>query len=726
MPRWPATPPTTGSWSRPPRSAASGCTRRSSTTRSYGPAAPSRRRCGCSPGARAAILRTVLAGAGVHDLPPGWGAPSHASVGRGGPGRAAGWRCDALIALFDAPLLADAGLVEARVVRKALRAAAEGEPLPLDGLADLVSTGALAAPPAGPPRHLLDGHGGPRSARCRRGSLRRDGRWERGPARLSVRVAAPAVRGAVAARPGCGRARRSRPCRCTPVAGAAAVRHGTDVPALPLACVSSPSGLWRRGGSSAGSQPCGPLPAARSPAPAGRCGQPGTAGYARGPEFAGPAPGSSALGGTRGVHGDPGRRAGDNGPRAVQNPGRHPGGGRPGHRRTPRRRPPARPAHRPRPAARPHRAPRRPSSTRSGAATPPHDAPAALQALVGRLRRTVGKDAVASAPGGYRLAADRGRRRPVPSSSASYGRAPAPWPRATPDRRPHASPTALALWRGPALADLPDRTAATRPEALRLEAPAPRIEADLRLGRAQRRRTGADGADRGAPVRRAAARPAHPRPARRRPRRRRPRRVRDGPPRARGRPRRRPRARTAAPARRLLTRRSRPAPDPHRRRRTTPTRVPARPPCRAHRQPPSPPDLLRRPGARPRRHPLRPAPGPARHAHRAGRLRQDPARRGGRRRRSRRRWLVELAPLDRPGGRPRRRAQRPRPARDRAHDRRAGGPAGRPGRPARRALRPAQPAPDPRQLRARHRRGRRPRRDAPHPLPRAHDPRHQP
>ncbi|MFE4062283.1 hypothetical protein ACFXP3_39390, partial [Streptomyces sp. NPDC059096] len=30
--------------------------------------------------------------------------------------------------------------VEARVVRKALRAAAEGEPVPLDGIADLVST----------------------------------------------------------------------------------------------------------------------------------------------------------------------------------------------------------------------------------------------------------------------------------------------------------------------------------------------------------------------------------------------------------------------------------------------------------------------------------------------------------------------------------------------------------------------------------------------------------
>ncbi|MFE2487931.1 asparagine synthase-related protein [Streptomyces mirabilis] len=90
------------------------------------------------PGARAAIFRTVLEGAGVADLPPGWGAPSHASsaaAARTGLRVAA----DSLIALFDTPLLAQAGLVEARVVRKALRAAAAGEPLPLDGLADLVS-----------------------------------------------------------------------------------------------------------------------------------------------------------------------------------------------------------------------------------------------------------------------------------------------------------------------------------------------------------------------------------------------------------------------------------------------------------------------------------------------------------------------------------------------------------------------------------------------------------
>jgi asparagine synthase len=91
------------------------------------------------PGARAEILRKVLAGAGIHDLPPGWGATTHASSTAAAR---TGLRASLphLIALFDVPLLADAGLVEARVIRKALRAASEGEPVPLDGLADLIST----------------------------------------------------------------------------------------------------------------------------------------------------------------------------------------------------------------------------------------------------------------------------------------------------------------------------------------------------------------------------------------------------------------------------------------------------------------------------------------------------------------------------------------------------------------------------------------------------------
>ncbi|MEU3091524.1 asparagine synthase-related protein [Streptomyces massasporeus] len=90
------------------------------------------------PGARAAILRTVLEGAGVRELPPGWGAPTQATEAAA---ERTGLRvaADSLVSLFDTPLLAEAGLVEARVVRKALRSAAAGEPLPLDGLADLVS-----------------------------------------------------------------------------------------------------------------------------------------------------------------------------------------------------------------------------------------------------------------------------------------------------------------------------------------------------------------------------------------------------------------------------------------------------------------------------------------------------------------------------------------------------------------------------------------------------------
>ncbi|MFJ3715786.1 asparagine synthase-related protein [Streptomyces sp. NPDC090057] len=90
------------------------------------------------PGARASVLRRVLEGAGVTDLPPGWGAPSQASSAAA---TRAGLRlaADDLMDLFATPLLADAGLVEARVIRKAVRAAAMGEPLPLDGLADLTA-----------------------------------------------------------------------------------------------------------------------------------------------------------------------------------------------------------------------------------------------------------------------------------------------------------------------------------------------------------------------------------------------------------------------------------------------------------------------------------------------------------------------------------------------------------------------------------------------------------
>ncbi|OIJ95579.1 BTAD domain-containing putative transcriptional regulator [Streptomyces monashensis] len=114
---------------------------------------------------------------------------------------------------------------------------------------------------------------------------------------------------------------------------------------------------------------------------------------------------------------------------------------------------------------------------------PPQDAPAALQALVGRLRRALGRHAVVSTPGGYRLEATEDDvdlhvfARLTRAGTRALG--------AGDPATAHRTLTeALALWHGPALADLPDRTAATRPEALRLEATRARAAAALDLGRA--------------------------------------------------------------------------------------------------------------------------------------------------------------------------------------------------------------------------------------------------
>ncbi|MGW3425759.1 BTAD domain-containing putative transcriptional regulator [Streptomyces phaeochromogenes] len=115
--------------------------------------------------------------------------------------------------------------------------------------------------------------------------------------------------------------------------------------------------------------------------------------------------------------------------------------------------------------------------------SPSHAAPAALQALVARLRRALGKDAITSEPGGYRLTATPEDvdlfvfERLVREGRAQLDEAPETAARTLRE--------ALALWRGPALADLPDRTtAATRPESLRQEATRARVEADLRTGHA--------------------------------------------------------------------------------------------------------------------------------------------------------------------------------------------------------------------------------------------------
>ncbi|MFI2734134.1 ATP-binding protein [Streptomyces sp. NPDC018711] len=112
---------------------------------------------------------------------------------------------------------------------------------------------------------------------------------------------------------------------------------------------------------------------------------------------------------------------------------------------------------------------------------PPQDAPAALQALVGRLRRILGREAVASTPGpGYRLAADPEDidlyvfQRRVRDAAARLDAG-------DPDTAAALLREALGLFRGPALADLPD-PAGVRPEAQRLAALRQRVEADLRRG----------------------------------------------------------------------------------------------------------------------------------------------------------------------------------------------------------------------------------------------------
>ncbi|MFF5482361.1 BTAD domain-containing putative transcriptional regulator [Streptomyces sp. NPDC012935] len=116
---------------------------------------------------------------------------------------------------------------------------------------------------------------------------------------------------------------------------------------------------------------------------------------------------------------------------------------------------------------------------------PPADAPGALQALVGRLRRALGADAIASTEGGYRLTT-----LPDDIDLHRFERLVGEGTRALADGDPGKAAgvldDAIALWRGPALADLPDRTAeAARQEARRLDALRARHTAALALGHAE-------------------------------------------------------------------------------------------------------------------------------------------------------------------------------------------------------------------------------------------------
>ncbi|MGZ3115177.1 BTAD domain-containing putative transcriptional regulator [Streptomyces sp. H62] len=116
---------------------------------------------------------------------------------------------------------------------------------------------------------------------------------------------------------------------------------------------------------------------------------------------------------------------------------------------------------------------------------PPADAPGALQALVGRLRRTLGAEAVVSADGGYRLTAA-----PEDIDLHRFDRLAAEGTRALADGDPGKAAAvlddALGLWRGPALADLPDRTAeAARWNTRHLDVLRARHTAALDLGQAE-------------------------------------------------------------------------------------------------------------------------------------------------------------------------------------------------------------------------------------------------
>ncbi|ADI12066.1 putative multi-domain regulator [Streptomyces bingchenggensis BCW-1] len=126
---------------------------------------------------------------------------------------------------------------------------------------------------------------------------------------------------------------------------------------------------------------------------------------------------------------------------------------------------------------------------------PPADEVAAVQALVGRLRRVLGKEAVASVPGGYRLVAEPDDidlfrfERLAAEGSAAIGAGDPRLAAALLDE-------ALTLWRGPLLADLPGAVggtspasrggpAAVRAERRHAQARRDRLTAEVALGRAE-------------------------------------------------------------------------------------------------------------------------------------------------------------------------------------------------------------------------------------------------
>ncbi|MGW6458194.1 AfsR/SARP family transcriptional regulator [Streptomyces sp. NPDC055078] len=117
---------------------------------------------------------------------------------------------------------------------------------------------------------------------------------------------------------------------------------------------------------------------------------------------------------------------------------------------------------------------------------PPVDAVGAVQALVGRLRKALGRDAVASADGGgYRLRAD-GDAVDLHRFDRLAGEGARALEQGDAAKATALLEDALALWRGPVLADLPNRAAeVSRWEARRLDARRTRLAAMLALRRAE-------------------------------------------------------------------------------------------------------------------------------------------------------------------------------------------------------------------------------------------------
>ncbi|MDO8185531.1 BTAD domain-containing putative transcriptional regulator [Conexibacter sp. JD483] len=118
--------------------------------------------------------------------------------------------------------------------------------------------------------------------------------------------------------------------------------------------------------------------------------------------------------------------------------------------------------------------------------TPPADAGHALQALVSRLRRALGSDAVRSGAAGYRLELAPADVDALAFEAAARAGAAALRAGEVADAA-RLLRDALASWRGPALGELATAQrfaseAADRLEALRLAATTDRIEADLLLG----------------------------------------------------------------------------------------------------------------------------------------------------------------------------------------------------------------------------------------------------